>query len=71
MQTSYYTRIVLSILILVTTTSCTRLSPCYDRELYLSMKGKPCTEDCPGVTGCNGKKYCNECEANRDGIRIK
>ncbi len=51
--------------------SCTRLSPCFDKELYKSMKGKGCTEDCPGVIGCNGRRYCNECEANKEGIRIK
>jgi hypothetical protein len=26
-----------------------------------------CTKDCPGVCGCDGKFYCNECEAHRAG----
>ena len=29
-----------------------------------------CTDDCPGVCGCNGKFYCNACQANRDGTDI-
>jgi hypothetical protein len=27
-----------------------------------------CTEDCPGVCGCDGKFYCNTCLAQRAGI---
>ena len=29
-----------------------------------------CTDDCPGVCGCNGMFYCNACEASRDGTDI-
>jgi len=29
-----------------------------------------CTDDCPGVCGCNGMFYCNACEANRAGTDI-
>jgi hypothetical protein len=27
-----------------------------------------CPTACPGVTGCDGKKYCNLCEANKAGV---
>ena len=30
----------------------------------------PCTADCIGVLGCDGKTYCNECVARRNGIKI-
>jgi hypothetical protein len=43
---------------------------CYDEQLYQQFKDRACTADCPGVTGCDGKTYCNECEANKHGIRI-
>jgi hypothetical protein len=26
-----------------------------------------CTKDCPGICGCDGKFYCNACEAHRAG----
>ncbi len=44
---------------------------CFDQDLYDQYKDAFCTEDCPGVTGCDGKIYCNECEANRQGIRVE
>lgn len=42
--------------------------PCFDESL---VHDDFCTADCPGVTGCDGKTYCNECEANRVGIRVE
>ncbi len=30
-----------------------------------------CKEDCPGVTGCDSKKYCNACIAISQGILPK
>jgi hypothetical protein len=35
-------------------------------------KKKPlgCDTDCPGVCGCDGKFYCNECNANSAGVGI-
>ena len=44
---------------------------CYDEQLYLEHKKDMCSMDCHGVTGCDGKKYCNECAANKQGIRKK
>lgn len=29
-----------------------------------------CTSDCPGVCGCDGRWYCNECLANAAGVSI-
>lgn len=44
---------------------------CYDAELAKQYESAMCTADCPGVVGCDGKTYCNECEANRQGIRVE
>ena len=42
--------------------------PCYDSSL---VHNKGCTTDCPGFEGCDGKVYCNACEAARDRIGSK
>ncbi|MEO5645525.1 MAG: hypothetical protein ABIQ40_01700 [Bacteroidia bacterium] len=44
---------------------------CYDPKLYRQHKDDICLADCPGVTGCDGNFYCNECEARRNGISIR
>lgn len=44
---------------------------CYDEQLYQQHKNDVCPMDCPGLVGCDGKTYCNECEAMRHGIRLK
>lgn len=41
---------------------------CFDQQLYKDHKDAFCTADCPGVIGCDGKHYCNACEAARVGI---
>ena len=30
-----------------------------------------CTKDCPGVTGCDGKFYCNACMAHQAGFDVQ
>lgn len=42
--------------------------PCYDSSL---VHDGACTTDCPGFKGCDGKTYCNACEAARHGIGPK
>lgn len=51
--------------------SCKKEHSCYDEKLFQENQNKGCTLDCPGVIGCDGKTYCNECEANRQGIRLQ
>ena len=46
-------------------------SSCFDQKLYAAYKDKFCTEDCPGVIGCDGKEYCNACIAASQGIRVQ
>jgi hypothetical protein len=59
---------------IATVSSCSRNTTqkhsCFDQKLYDAHKNDACIENCPGVTGCDGKTYCNECLANREGIRI-
>jgi hypothetical protein len=52
-------------------TSCKKETDCYDEALYQKHKNDICLQDCPGVIGCDGKKYCNECIARSKGIRAK
>ena len=64
--------ILLLTLLSFTTLSCKKHSDsCYDEQLYQQHKNDICTADCPGVIGCDGKTYCNECEAHRHGIKLK
>lgn len=50
--------------------SCSKENDCFDKDLYENHKNDVCPNNCPGVTGCDGATYCNECEANKNGIRI-
>ncbi len=59
------------VLIGVLISSCKKESSCYDEKLYEEYKNRVCTMDCPGVVGCDGNTYCNECIANQHGIRVK
>lgn len=60
-----FTSIIISI-----TTSCSKDNSCFDEDLYQKHKNDICTMDCPGVIGCDGKSYCNECIAQTQGIRV-
>jgi hypothetical protein len=44
-------------------------SDCYDAQMEAAHSGI-CPQDCPGVCGCDGKTYCNECIANSQGIKV-
>jgi hypothetical protein len=33
-----------------------------------TVRPNNCTEDCPGVCGCDGKFYCNACMAHKAGL---
>lgn len=46
-------------------------STCFDYSLYMEHKDDGCILNCPGVIGCDGKTYCNDCEAAKLGIKIK
>lgn len=61
----------LIIILGLTINACKKDTDCFDQQLYDQHKNDICTQDCPGVTGCDGKAYCNECIANSKGIRIK
>ena len=51
--------------------SCLKSGDCYDEALYQAHKNDICPQDCPGVVGCDGKVYCNECMANAAGVRVE
>lgn len=53
-----------------TVSSCSKDDGCYDARMQRQHQNDICTADCPGVTGCDGNFYCNECEATRNGIRV-
>src|SRR6185295_7976141 len=47
-------------------------SICGVADITGSCRARPsfCTEDCPGVCGCDGSFYCNECMAQSAGVDI-
>jgi hypothetical protein len=70
MKTTKYFALISVIFLIVILQSCKK-DKCFDRQLYNQSKDNICTADCPGVTGCDGKFYCNECEANKQGIHVQ
>ena len=57
--------------VLLTFNSCKKNGECFDQQLYHLHKNDICTQDCPGVKGCDGKTYCNSCIASSQGIRVE
>jgi hypothetical protein len=51
-------------------TACKKSTACFSMTLYEQHKNDFCLDDCPGVTGCDGKIYCNTCYAHRIGIEV-
>ncbi len=52
-------------------TSCNKSkTKCYSHSLEKKSKNSICKTDCYGVIGCDGNFYCNECDANRKGIKV-
>jgi hypothetical protein len=67
----YYSKVSLLILglVLVQTSCKKKEKDCFDAELQERSKVIRCSSDCPGIIGCDGKTYCNECVAAQSGIR--
>lgn len=61
---------IIPVAIVFFTTSCKKHESCFDKELYYLHVHDYCSPDCPGVLGCDGKTYCNACEAQKVGIRV-
>lgn len=61
--------LILAIPGFITLNSCKK-SGCFDQSLKDRFANSACTMDCPGVIGCDGKTYCNECIANSQGIHV-
>ncbi len=41
---------------------------CFSQELMDQNANSLCTQDCPGICGCDGMTYCNSCIAAQNGI---
>jgi hypothetical protein len=41
-----------------------------DQQGECKPRPQACTEDCPGVCGCDGQFYCNECMAQAAGVDV-
>lgn len=65
-----YTLLFLVVVAFIITGCKKENTSCYNEQLYQLHKNDMCTMDCPGVTGCDGKTYCNECVANSKGISV-
>jgi hypothetical protein len=55
-------------ILLLTLGSCDK--GCYNPSIEKANEGVVCPTDCPGVIGCDGNSYCNECEANKLGVAV-
>lgn len=61
--------IILTIIATMTLFGCKKTDDCYDKQMEQEHSGI-CQQDCPGVCGCDGQTYCNECIANSKGITV-
>lgn len=61
---------IISLFSVTALTSCRKEKSCFSQSLKDASKYRVCTADCPGVVGCDGKTYCNACEAARQGITV-
>ncbi|RYE23385.1 MAG: hypothetical protein EOP51_10705 [Sphingobacteriales bacterium] len=43
---------------------------CISEVTKARHKDDVCPSACPGVVGCDGKKYCNLCAANKAGVNF-
>jgi len=50
--------------------ACRKSGDCPDPDLRAKHENDICTMDCPGVCGCDGRTYCNECMARRAGVKV-
>ncbi|WP_437302957.1 hypothetical protein [Sorangium sp. So ce388] len=41
-----------------------------DGEGQCTARPEGCRDDCPGVCGCDGRFYCNECSAHQAGVDV-
>ncbi len=58
---------IIAVVTILAIYSCNKHDDCYNAQMARNHSGG-CTTDCPGICGCDGNTYCNECEANRVGI---
>jgi hypothetical protein len=69
------TRLLVLVILFASFSSCKKTTEpntgCVDNALKEQYKNAFCTQDCPGIIGCDDKVYCNECEAARVGVRKK
>ncbi len=75
-NTMKFIKIIFFALLIISFTACKKTNTpkntgCVDEALKELSKNIFCTQDCPGIVGCDDKIYCNECEAAKQGIRKK
>ena len=63
--------VVILVIISVSCEKTDSVNACYDSKLYELHKNDLCPTECDSIKGCDGVIYCNECEANKRGMKIK